>query len=197
MTTGRKILRSLRNKKVAVVHKMDEDGRTIVLQLQRIGCQVKQLWPSPEQLPKGIDAVFFVVDPETSSYFDWLGEKGELALIAIISYENPTVLEVLSDLKVHSVIVKPVRSLDILARLVTALASFKYEERLVLRIEKLDETLKTRRFVERAMKILAKNNDLPDEEAYALIRAEAMNKQITLFEMANSIINVDRLMNKQ
>ena len=34
-------------------------------------------------------------------------------------------------------------------------------------------------------------------EAYALIRTEAMNKQVTVFEMANAIINADTLFQTQ
>jgi AmiR/NasT family two-component response regulator len=84
---------------------------------------------------------------------------------------------------------KPIRPLGIMACLVTALSLHRYEARLNQRIDKLDETLKTRRLVEQATRILAKHKNLSEDEAYKTIRREAMNNRITLCEMATSIIN--------
>ena len=70
------------------------------------------------------------------------------------------------------------------------------EGRLNARIAKLDETLKARRMVERATRILAEHQNIDEDDAYALIRTEAMNKQVTVSEMANSIINADKIFKK-
>ncbi|MES9906090.1 MAG: ANTAR domain-containing protein [Sedimenticola sp.] len=191
MDMDKRLLRSLRNKKIAVIHPRDEDGENLLRQLQRIGCQVSSIWPSPKELPDDLDAVFFLIDQEKNQGCEWLDNERALALIAVISYENPTVLEALTAAKVHGLITKPVRPFGVLARLVTALSLFKYEERLNTRIAKLDETLKTRRLVEQATRILSRTREISEDEAYALIRREAMNKQITLFDMARSIINAD------
>ena len=137
--------------------------------------------------------MFFLADPEYRSDFAWLCEWRRSALIAIVAYENPLVLQSLADMGVHGVVTKPIRPFGILAKLFTALSAFKYEGRLCARIEKLDETLKTRRFVERATRVLARHRNISEDDAYALIRTEAMNKQVTLFEMANAIINADTI----
>ena len=75
----------------------------------------------------------------------------------------------------------------------TAMSNFRYQGRLNARIAKLDETLKTRRLVERATRILAEYQNISEDKAYALIRTEAMNKQMTVLEMANAIINAGKV----
>jgi AmiR/NasT family two-component response regulator len=64
--------------------------------------------------------------------------------------------------------------------------------RLAARIEKLDELLRTRRLVERATQILAAHRQVSADDAATLIRRETMNKQISLYEMATSIINAHK-----
>lgn len=50
-----------------------------------------------------------------------------------------------------------------------------------------------RRLVERATQVLAAHRQLSDDDAATLLRRQAMNKQISLHEMATSIINADKL----
>ena len=193
MARDQRLIRSLRNTKVAVVHPQDEDCANLELQLKRIGCQVSSFWPAPKTFADDIDAVFFLVEPEADDRLIRLAEDRKAALVALIGFESPLVLKTISDANIHGTMTKPVRPFGVLATLVAALSIFNYERRLIARIDKLDETLKTRRLVERATKILAKHKTISDDEAYSLIRREAMNKQVTLFEMASSIINADNV----
>lgn len=197
MTRSDLLIREIRRSVVVVLHPPDEDRNILSLQLRRIGCEVREAW-QPQRTPlDDVNALFFLADPEQRSDFAWLCEWRRSALIAIVAYENPLVLQSLADIGVHGVVTKPIRPFGILAKLFTALSAFKYETRLCARIEKLDETLKTRRFVERATRVLAQHKNISEDDAYALIRTEAMNKQVTLFEMANAIINADTIFRKR
>ena len=196
MQVSQRITRSLREKKVAIIHPQDEDGQNLCLQLRRIGCHLTSIWPPPRRMPQEADAIFFLADPDQTNALDWLDDDRSCALIAIIAYENPLILETISSATIHGVIAKPIRTFGVLACLVTALSLYKYETTLISRIAKLDETLKTRRIVEKASRILATGRSISEDEAYGVLRREAMNKQITLYEMATSIINAGSLLSK-
>ncbi len=95
--------------------------------------------------------------------------------------------------KALAVLTKPIRPFGILANLFRARALSRYEERLLARIAKLDEMLKTRRIVERATKILSERNGISEDEAYGLIRREAMRKQLSVTVIAEAIINAEAI----
>lgn len=192
--SNQRLLKSLRNTKVVVVHPIDEDCSNLERQLKRIGCEVDVCWPAPRRFPKDANAVFFLADGEPDDHLLQLAEERGAAMIAVIGFENPLAMQGIADAIVHGTLSKPIRPFGVLACLVTALSLFRYEQRLSSRIEKLDEILKTRRIVERATKILMERKNLSDDDAYGLLRREAMNKQVTLYEMANSIINADSLL---
>ncbi|NVL28616.1 hypothetical protein F2S73_24110 [Pseudomonas syringae pv. actinidiae] len=48
-------IKDLRDISVLVIHPDDEDGRNLIAQLQRIGCQVRVQWPIPERLHSEAD----------------------------------------------------------------------------------------------------------------------------------------------
>ena len=196
MMENDRLIREIRNTKVVVLHPQDDDQRILSLQLQRIGCKVSEAWPYQEAALNGANAIFFLADPDQSESLGRLSDWHQSALIAIVSYENPLVLQSITNIGVHGVITKPIRPIGVLANLLTALSIFKYEGRLNARIAKLDETLKARRLVERATRILAEHQSIDEDDAYALIRTEAMNKQVTISEMASSIINADKIFKK-
>ena len=197
MSENYRLIRDVRNSKVVVIHPIDEDQRILTHQLRRIACRVSEVWPIRESLLNGADAIFFLADPGESNNLGYLSDWHQSALIAIISYENPLILHSITEIGIHGVITKPIRPIGVLANLLTTMSIFKYEGRLNARIAKLDETLKARRLVERATRILAEHQKIAVDDAYARMRTEAMNKQVTISEMANSIINADTIFNKR
>ena len=93
------------------------------------------------------------------------------------NYENPTVLRRLLDSTAHGVINKPIRSFGILSSLVLARSLHGYTRRLEGKVQKLEETLKARRDVDKAVKILVTLKKIGEAEAYELIRAQATQKR--------------------
>ena len=89
-------INNLRDLNVAVMHPKGKSAEELLRQIHRIGCPFEAIWPMPSSLPKGIDVLFVDVD-ETSP----VGIKRLLAkskddlptIIAMIEYENPSVLE--------------------------------------------------------------------------------------------------------
>jgi two-component system, response regulator PdtaR len=192
MASSEPIIKALRSTRVALVHPMDEDGQVLDRQLRRIGCQISCHWPYPRTVPD-IDVLLLLLSSDTEwNLAEQLGQQTrKFGLIAIVGYESPILLQNISDLNVHGVLTKPIRPLGMLSALVAAISTFQYEQRLTARIAKLDETLKMRRLIERAVKVLALRRNMQEDDAYSFVRRQAMNKQISLSEIANTIINAE------
>jgi AmiR/NasT family two-component response regulator len=192
--TGNALIQNLRNTRVGVVHPQDGDGEDLVRHLQRIGLQTKTMWPPPTQLPAPLDAVFFLLDGDLKTSMPWRSAEPQPAMIAIVDYENPTVLKALIDSNANAVLVRPIRPAGILSSLVLALSQKSYESRLITKVAKLEETLKTRREVEKATRILMGLKNVSESEAYQLIRRQATAKRVSISVIASSIIRATEML---
>ncbi len=110
-------------------------------------------------------------------------------MVAIVDYENPTILKRLLDSNAHGVVNKPIRSFGILSSLVLARSLRGYTRRLEGKVQKLEETLKARRDVDKAVKILVGLKKVSEFEAYELIRQQATQRRLAMADIAVSIIN--------
>ncbi|TAL96073.1 MAG: ANTAR domain-containing protein [Paraburkholderia sp.] len=197
MTTwAHRLFDDLRTLRVLVIHPPGDDRNVLVEQLRRIGCPVNVLWPFPSQLPADADAVFFLVGPETRSAGNWCAADTQATLIALSNYENPTALKMLVDTRAHGVITKPYRSTGILSTLVLARASSGYQQRLQSKIGKLEDAIKARRHIERAMRILIDTHRLSESEAYEHIRSRATKLRATVGEVAMMVIDAQEALEK-
>ena len=62
------------------------------------------------------------------------------------------------------------------------------------KVEKLEETLKARRDVDKAVKILVTLKQIGEAEAYELIRQQATQKRLSMAQIATTIIGAQEVM---
>lgn len=189
----RRLIEDLRGARVLVVHPRDTEGDALIDQLKRIGCNVRGMWPPPAELPGDVDIVFHLIEPVEAPAFAAAANEGP-TIVAIVDYENPTVLKRLLDSNAHGVVNKPIRSFGILSSLVLARSMHGYTRRLESKVVKLEETLKTRRDVDKAVKILVALKNISDAEAYELIRQQATQKRIPVAQVATTIIGAQEVL---
>jgi two-component system, response regulator PdtaR len=185
----RRLIEDLRGARVLVIHPRDTEGEALIDQLKRIGCNVRGVWPPPAVIPHDVDTVFQLVDSAERTIFPATSNEHPLTLVAIVDYENPTILKHLLDSNAHGVVNKPIRSFGILSSLVLARSLRGYTRRLEGKVQKLEETLKARRDVDKAVKILVGLKKIGEFEAYELIRQQATQRRSTMADIAVSIIN--------
>ncbi len=185
----RRLIEELRGARVLVIHPRDAEGEALIDQLKRIGCNVHGVWPPPAAIPPDIDTVFQFVEGSEETAFPACSNEHSPTLIAIVDYENPTILKRLLDSNAHGVVNKPIRSFGILSSLVLARSLRGYTRRLEGKVQKLEETLKARRDVDKAVKILVGLKNVSEFEAYELIRQQATQKRLAMADIAVSIIN--------
>lgn len=185
-------LKELRSLRVAVIHPDDGDGRQLTQQLQRIGCQVQAFWPPMQILPEGTDVVFMAVLPDIISLrFEWVQQEDAPVIIAVVTYENPTIVEAVLDIGAKAVLPSPVRSFGLLSALVVARETHKETHALARRLLKTEAKLLGVRRLTEAKAILMKMHDVSERQAYDLIREQAMGKRTTIEEIATAIVNAN------
>ncbi len=190
----KRLIDDLRGARVLVVHPRDAEGDALIDQLKRIGCNVRGIWPPPAELPRDVDTVFHLVETtDTPAFTTPIADEGP-TLIAIVDYENPTVLKRLLDTNAHGVVNKPIRSFGILSTMVLARSLAGYTRRLNVKVRKLEDTLKARRDVDKAVKILCTLKKVSEADAYELIRAQATQKRLSMAQIATTIIGAQDLL---
>ena len=190
----RRLMEDLRGARVLVVHPRDAEGDALIDQLKRIGCNVRGLWPPPAEIPRDVDAVFHLVEAAETPDFTASATDDGPTFVAIIDYENPTVLKRLLDSNAHGVVNKPIRPFGILSSLVLARSAHGYARRLQGKVQKLEETLKARRDVDKAVKILVTLKKIGETEAYELIRQQATQKRLSMAQIAATIIGAQEVL---
>lgn len=188
-------LKELRTLKIAVIHPDDGDGRLLTQQLQRIGCLVQVIWPPVQALPETIDIALVAVRPEILDlHLDWTKREDAPAVIAVVNYENPTIVEAVLALGATAVLPSPVRSFGLLSALVVAREAHKENRSLCRRLQKVEAKLLGARLIADAKAILMKTHRLSEGEAYDLIRDQAMSKRVTTEEVASAIVSASEVL---
>lgn len=189
------LLKDLRTLRVAVLHPDDADGRQLIQQLQRIGCQVQAFWPPPPAMPEGTDVVFLAVRPDSVDMScEWFRGEDPPTLIAIVNYENPTIVETVLHIGAKAVLPSPVRSFGLLSALVIARQVNEEMRAQGRRLRKLEVKLLGARRISEAKGILMRTRQISESAAYDLIRDQAMSKRVTTEEIAAAIINANEIL---
>ncbi|QIL79048.1 ANTAR domain-containing protein [Diaphorobacter sp. HDW4A] len=194
--SGSALLGDLRTLRVAVLHPDDSDGLHLIQQLQRIGCQTQAFWPPPPVLPDVTDVVFIAVRPDVIHRdMTWRTPEMRAAVIAIVTYENPTIVQTVLELGAHAVMPSPVRSFGVLSTLVVARGVQHEMANQTKQIRKLETKLAGQRRLADAKAVLMQQRCISEDAAYDLIRAQAMAKRMSMDEIATAIINANEILN--
>lgn len=192
------LLRNLRNTRVMVFHPKDPDGEMLAQQLQRIGCQVITMWPPLPDLPDTVEFVFCAVGPEHAAFkCSWMGGETSVPVIAIINYENPTVVDAALRMGAQAVLTSPVRSAGIMSSLAMAKQMHTELRELRRRAERLEQKLLSANQISDAKAILVRTRNISDSDAYHVIREQAMSKRVATEEIARAIIHADGILSFQ
>jgi AmiR/NasT family two-component response regulator len=191
------ILRDLRGLRVLVIHPPDGDGVDLVGHIRRIGCQVEAAWPIPEAID-GADVVVLAIDHDSRLPIQRLlrGCAGAApTMIAVVGYEDPSILQIVLEAGVHAVIERPVRPFGVLTQLTVARSLWLERQQALRHVQKVERKLAGLQNIQRAKSILMAAQGLSEDEAHQTIRRKAMSKRVPVEEMALAIINANDLLN--
>lgn len=182
------------NLDILVATQRDEVGELLIRELQRTRARVRHLWPVPERLPEDADVIFVDLAPGLAARIPWLPGEPKAALVLIIPPFPPPDLELLRNCAPDAVLHRPFTTHAVLTTLVLARSHFGYDRRLKGRVDKLDETLRAFRNVERAKAILMAKENLREDEAYHFMRRQAMSRRVSLSAVAAAIVDSQQLL---
>ena len=188
--------KDVRDIKITLVHPHDHDGIEIVNQIERIGCQVQHLWQANQVINVETEVLIAGIFKENiNSIKSQIKNSGnDMTTIAVLDYESPTTLEMAIDLNAVAIISKPVRSFGIFANLVIARSNWNREQKLKKRIHRLERLVSSKTLVNKAVLIIMNTQRLSEDDAYKLIRTQAMSKRTSIKNIAEAIINTEDLL---
>lgn len=177
-----------------VVHSRPGMGDGLARDLRRLGYRTSAAWPAPAELPLGVDFVLIEIDPKAMSGVAWLSGVPPVPIIVLADIEKGVPLDALKLTSAHAVLMTPSSPIALLTNLAHARNIFKYEQRLLSKISKLEESLRASREVEQAKLILMRQRKIRGDEAYEYMRQQAMSRQVTVAAIANALIEAYELM---
>lgn len=188
-------LKELRQLKIILMHPEDADGLLLAQQLQRIGCQVRSVWPPVQQLPDDPDIVLLAVRPDfLHLLMAWASGEQAPALVAVVNYENPTIVSAVLELKAQAILPSPIRSFGLLSTLVVARQMHKENRQMQQHVQKLQNKLLGQRRVTDAKAILIATHQVSEDRAYEMLREQAMKKRVSVEDIAQAIIGASELL---
>ncbi|WP_461596397.1 ANTAR domain-containing response regulator [Thiomonas sp.] len=188
-------LKDLRDIKVLVFHPDNQDGLQLIQQLQRIGCQVQAFWPPLPVLPERTEVVFLAIRPDALDVnFEWLKTEDEPTLIAVVDFENPTIVEAVIKANAKAILPLPIRTFGLLSTLVVARELNVRMKEQQKKLRKVEEKLLGVQRITEAKNILMRMHGISDADAYKLMRGQAMSKRTTVEDIAAAIISADGIL---
>lgn len=191
-------LKNLKDISVLVVHPQDRDGAFLVEHLERMGCTVEARWPVPDTLLGNVDIAFVAVDREHHAtlkpYLKKLEDAGA-AIIAVVDYENPATLQLVFDINALSVIGKPVRAFGLLTNLMVSHKLLTERRGLEAKLRRLEKRLVSQKNISAAIMLMMQMRQISEQDAYALLREQAMSRRTSIEKVAGSLIEANDLLN--
>ena len=191
------ILKDLKGLRVQVIHPPDSEGLALVEHLRRIGCSCEASWPLPESISPAAVVVLVSIEQENRDQILRLFrpvQPSDPALLAVVSFEDPSTLQIVLECGALAVIERPIRPFGLLTNLTIARALWLERQNAGKRIRKLERKLAGNNRTLRAKNILMQTQGLSEQEAYDSIRRQAMSKRVSMDELAAAIINANELL---
>ena len=167
----------------------DESAELAVRELQRLRAVVSFAWPQPNEFPGDVDLIVADITDRIVDRLPWMPGEAKAALIVVLpradGYDRQQVAHCTPD----AVLGRPFSAHLFRSVLQVAMQQFQYIRRLRTRIARLDENLKATREIERAKAILMDRRHLDEDEAYAFIRKQAMERRTTVAAVASAIVD--------
>ena len=115
-------------------------------------------------------------------------------LIAVVSYEDPSTLQLVLEAGAVAVIERPIRPFGLLTNLTIARSLWLERRESEKRVRKLERKLAGIQRIQKAKAILMDGQGLSEADAYESIRKQAMSKRLSMDDMAAAIIHANELL---
>ncbi|MBM3500916.1 MAG: response regulator [Armatimonadetes bacterium] len=109
-------------------------------------------------------------------------------VLMLTAYNEPQAVARAADAGVMAFLSKPYHERDLIAGLEVAKARFDQMVALEQEVDKLEDTLQSRKLVDRAKALLMERHGMTEPEAFRAIQKTAMNQRRTMRQVAEAVI---------
>lgn len=117
-----------------------------------------------------------------------IGDEEIAPVLLLTAFSQNDIVDKANDAGVIAYLVKPIREEQLLPAMSVAVQRFRDLKKLNLELEKLQDSLETRKLLDRAKGIIMTAHGLNEQEAYRRMQQYSMSKRISLKELAEMII---------
>ncbi len=116
-----------------------------------------------------------------------LNERQPMPIIFLTAYSEQDLIAEAAELKAQNYLIKPVDERDLVAAIPLAVARYRDNQAAQSRIDELEETITTRKLIDRAKGILMQAGSTEDE-AYHTLQKRARDERISMRQVAEDIL---------
>lgn len=161
--------------------------------LQRQRMEVTTIWPPPAgRLSPDTDILICEYFPEMVDLIPWAPGEAGGALIIMLPQNGRYDDAKLIACAPQGVLQRPFSEALIATTVKVAWSQYRYEKRLLDRVTKLDDNVRSLRDVERAKMIIMLEKNIDPDAAYRHLRETAMKEQISVSLLASSIVQTSQ-----
>ena len=187
---------SVRGRRALMVMRDEREIPIVRRQLGRLGMTISEHDPAEPPPNQAVDVILMDADAIPIRSDQATLWKGNVPIIALIGTETPSRLKWLLDLRPASFLIKPLRSAGLYTALVVAFDSAQRRVDDAAHIEKLEDRIRSRRFVFTAVLQIMRSHDMSETDAFSLIRQTAMRHRTTIEVLSAEIIKAGGMPNR-
>jgi len=117
-----------------------------------------------------------------------IAEEKIAPVLLLTAYSQQDLIDRAKEAGVFGYLVKPFKEADLLPAIEIAISRYKEMEALEKEVGDLQETLETRKLVDRAKGILMDKRGMKESDAFRWIQTQSMNTRKTMREVAEAVI---------
>ncbi len=175
-------------RRAIVLHQQDGSISRLLRQLSLLGIEFQIQWHPLESHDASADFIFVDADQGWNELFPWGGDQTPMPIIALLQSEAPGRVAWAIENGASAVITKPVVAAAVYPTLVMGTAVFEQRKAAAAQAVRLNELIKMRPLVHRAVQAIQTQQIVDENHAYNTLRDMAMNRRITIEQMAAEIL---------
>ena len=180
---------NFRGMRALILHRPDRNTAALEVQLQKLGVEVEVQWPSKGPAEVDADVAFFDADRVFDALFPWPQGEAPIPLVAIVGSEAPGRLEWMLAQNPTGFLQKPIGSSGAFQALVVGFHQHAEKRDWQRRLQTQTDRLKARPLVVRAVLLLMRAHSVSDDEAFRMLRTQAMRQRTSVEEAAYALVS--------
>ncbi len=174
--------------RATLLHRIDSNTERLTRQLRLLGFSVELSW---EPMPNNNFPDLALVDADQGwdGLLPWSGaENAPCPVVALLGSEAPSRIAWAMNVGASAILAKPLSASAVYPALLMAIAIHEERKTVRERLDHYEERIRMRPLVHAAVKALMASRNLSEEDAYAVLRSNAMRRRLPMEAIAASFL---------